>query len=248
MKKITSLSPDYEVRIKKDVPFKTVENHSGVEETLKCDIYTPIDENKALRPAILWIHGGGFKARWDKSQSYIVKLATDFAKRGYISISTDYRVREDTSDRMGTFKDALMDVKAVFNWILINSEQYRIDKNRIIVGGGSAGGMIAVNLCLRGILEDNNRKCITHLIDLWGTPSQFIIPNGIDQDYPETIIIHGTADELISIHNSEEFIEVLKTKNVPYVFYPLNGAKHSPKEYLEDVIIYISKFLLRKVS
>lgn len=246
MEKINYLSPNYEVINKKDIPFSTVKNHGGVEETLKCDIYTPNDEDVVLRPTILWIHGGGFRPGSDKRQPYIVKLAIEMTKRGYVSVSTDYRVREDTSDRMGTFKDALKDVKEVFNWILLNSEQYGIDKNKIIIAGGSAGGMLAVSLCLKGIIEENDRKCITHLIDLWGTPNKLIIPDGIDQDYPKTIIVHGTADEMISFHYSEEFVEVLKSKNIPYAFYPITGAKHSPKEHLDDIITYISEYLLIK--
>lgn len=246
MKNSQYLSPSYEVMINKDIPFSTVKNHGGVEETLKCDIYTPIEDDVVLRPTILWIHGGGFRPGTDKAQSYIVKLAAEMTKRGYVSVSTDYRVRDDTSDRMGTFKDALRDVKAVFNWILLNSEQYGIDKNQMIIAGGSAGGMLAVSLCLKGIIEEKDRKCITHLVDLWGTPKKLIIPDGIDQDYPNTIIVHGTADDLISFHYSEVFVEALKLKNVPYAFYPITGAKHSPKEHLEDIVTYISEFLLIK--
>ncbi len=235
------------MNIYKDIPIKSVKNFYGVEEVVKCDVYTPKDNN-SLKPAILWIHGGGFRPGTDKNQPYIVHLAKEMTKRGYVSISTDYRVRDDTSDRMGTFKDALEDVCEAFKWIISNSEKYGIDKNNIMIAGGSAGGMLAVNLCLKGVIPDRLRNSISYLIDLWGTPKDFIVPNGIDKSFPKTIIVHGTKDDIINIHLSELFIEKLKLNKVPYHFYPIKDAKHSPKEHLDDIVDFIIENLMKESS
>lgn len=230
------------ITVKHDIPFTTVTNFIGEKQILKCDIYTPL-ENQNKKPAILWIHGGGFSPERDKLQSYIVKLASEMTSRGYISVSVDYRTRQDRSDRMGTFKDALTDVKTSYYWLLENSEVYGIDKNRIIIAGGSAGAMVAVNLCLKGVIDTNYRKYITHLLNLWGSPNDFVVKDGIDSTYPKTLIIHGTADDMIPYQLSVDFTHLLKANEVFYEFYPIEGAKHTPMEHFDLIINKIDAFL-----
>ncbi len=103
-----------------------------------------------FRPVFLLMHGGGFRIGNDKTQSYIVKLATDFAKRGYVCVSINYRIRQNPKDdQPGTMADALEDAMSGLNWIRKNHQQLKIDPQKIIVGGGSAGGMLAVNFCYK---------------------------------------------------------------------------------------------------
>ena len=64
--------------------------------------------------------------------------------------SINYRVRANPKeDPSGTMGDALEDAMKGLNWLRENSKDLGVDKSRIVVGGGSAGGMIAVNLCYK---------------------------------------------------------------------------------------------------
>ena len=54
------------VDVKKDVEFRTVTNVKGETETLKLDVYQPAGDTERKRPAILWLHGGGFRPGSDK--------------------------------------------------------------------------------------------------------------------------------------------------------------------------------------
>ncbi len=138
------------VDIEKNIVFGEVINHKGETQNLSLDVYTAVGDTEINRPAILWIHGGGFRYGNDKTQSYIVAMAERFARRGYVGVSIDYRVRENPRDDIeGTLTHALEDAMSGLNWLRDNSDKYNIDKEKIIVGGGSAGGMIAVLLCYK---------------------------------------------------------------------------------------------------
>ena len=61
---------------------------------------------------IVWIHGCGFKFGRDMTQSYIVKMASLFAKKGYVDLSIDYRLREHPKDDLtATITDAVGDTR-----------------------------------------------------------------------------------------------------------------------------------------
>jgi acetyl esterase/lipase len=86
-------------------------------------------------PAILCIHGGGFRAGRRESYDALIKR---LAERGYVAATATYRLAPKYQ-----FPAAVHDVKAAVRWLRANAAKYRIDPNRIGVTGGSAGGTLA---------------------------------------------------------------------------------------------------------
>jgi PKD repeat protein len=118
------------------------------------DLYQPVGDTNTSRPVIVWIHGGSLQTGTDKTQGYIVTYCTDFAKRGYVCMAIDYRVRASSSYSCSTDKDwcklpamreAATDTDLAFKWIRANAATYNINTNWMFVAGGSAGGMVAGN-------------------------------------------------------------------------------------------------------
>jgi acetyl esterase/lipase len=235
------LDPVFEnVDIEKDVVFGEVVNDKGETELLSLDVYTPAGDTEINRPAILWIHGGGFRYGNDKTQSYIVSMADRFARRGYVGVSIDYRVRENPRDDIeGTLSHALEDAMTGLNWLRDNSDKYNIDKEKIIVGGGSAGGMIAVILCYKDGTdsEEWDKSGIVGLVNLWGSPDPSWRVLMIDKDDPPTIIVHGTEDPLVPYVNSALLIKELERHEVKCEIIPIEGAGHTPAGHMDDFII-----------
>ncbi|MDA0590183.1 MAG: alpha/beta hydrolase, partial [Planctomycetota bacterium] len=101
------------------------------EQHLKLNLARP-KQLDSLAPAVLCIHGGGFRAgkreRWDK-------LCRELAERGYVAATVTYRLAPKYK-----FPAAVYDVKAGVRWLRANAEKYKIDPNRIGVVGDSAGG------------------------------------------------------------------------------------------------------------
>jgi acetyl esterase/lipase len=244
---IRYLDPVFDsVQVSKDIFFVEVTNFKGKIEKLSLDVYTPFNDSKKGRPAIMWIHGGGFRPGNDKTQKYIVQMSQKFARRGYVCFSIDYRVRETPKDDIqGTVSDAASDAMLALNWIRANNKKYGIDKNKLVVGGGSAGGMTAVNLCYKDetISGKWDKKGIIALVNLWGSPDQSRMFAKIDPDDPPTIIIHGTADELVPFANSEQLVKELEKNKIRYELITIEGGKHTPVDHMDDFSGKISEFL-----
>ena len=239
------------VQVVKDIIFGEVINYNGKTEKLALDVYTPFSDSKKDRPAIMWIHGGGFRPGNDKTQKYIVQMSQEFAKRGYVCFAIDYRVRETPKeDIRGTVSDAVSDAMLALDWIRKNNGKYGISKEKIIIGGGSAGGMTAVNLCYKDqtISGKWDKKGIIALVNLWGSPDQSRMFAKVDPDDPPTIIVHGTADELVPFANSEQLVRELEKNKIRYELIPIEGGKHTPVDHMEDFSKKISEFLYSILS
>ena len=93
-------------------------------------------------PAVLCIHGGGFRAGDRKGYDGLCKK---LAERGYIAATVTYRLAPKYQ-----FPAAVYDVKAAVRWLRANAEKYQIDPDRIAALGGSAGGHLAQFLGVTG--------------------------------------------------------------------------------------------------
>jgi acetyl esterase/lipase len=247
------LDPIFEnVDIMEDVPFGESVTIEGLTETLLLDVYTPAGDNQKKRPAIMWIHGGGFRTgNNDKQQSYIVSMANAYTRRGYVCFSINYRVRDDPrADITGTISDALEDAMVGLQWVKANSKKYNIDKKKIIVGGGSAGGIIAVNLCYKDETKDEkwDKSGVIGLVDLWGSPNKSWSTATIDANDPPTIIVHGTLDDLVPFSNSEELVAELKQAGVKHELVPIVGEGHTPAGHMDEFNKNISQFLFELIN
>lgn len=93
------------------------------------------EEDKAPKPAILWIPGGGYRG-CDKN--LMVSEMTFLADAGYVVASIYYR-----SSAEGHMPDQIVDVKTAIRFLRAHANEYEIDKERIGVIGRSAGGHLA---------------------------------------------------------------------------------------------------------
>ena len=103
-------------------------------------LYEPVDDRKSLRSAVLLIHGGG----WVLGQQQDIRwYGPEYAKRGYVAARISYRLLPKY-----VFPDCLYDCKAAIRWLRLHAKEYRIDPDRIIVQGDSAGGHLAAMLAV----------------------------------------------------------------------------------------------------
>jgi acetyl esterase/lipase len=102
------------------------------------DIYAPEDAEKL--PVVFWIHGGGWQTG-DKSDVQIKPRV--FAERGFVFVSTNYRLLPDVE------MDVLIrDVAKSLGWVHKNIAKYGGDPARVFVMGHSAGAQLAALLCI----------------------------------------------------------------------------------------------------
>jgi acetyl esterase/lipase len=233
------------ITVRKDVVFGESLTSKGANQILGLDIYSPENDDVQNRPVIVWIHGGGFRFGNDKTQSYIVEMANRFARKGYVCLSIDYRLRENPRDDMqNTVSDAVEDALKALDWLRKNGKLLKVDVSKIIVAGGSAGGVLGCNLCFNDRPGNANDKTgIVGFVDLWGTPGDAWGELNIDKNDPPTIIVHGTDDKLVAYSNSVQLVEKLKSNQVKHELITIEGAGHTPVAHMDDFEKKIANFL-----
>jgi len=101
---------------------------------LLLDIYNPLEPIVSPMPAVIWIHGGGWRGG-GKFPSRVDSLA----KYGFFCVSIDYRLSGEAQ-----FPAAVEDAKCAVRWLRAHAAEYNIDPDRIGVWGGSAGGHLSL--------------------------------------------------------------------------------------------------------
>jgi len=110
-------------------------------EPLQLDLARPKSPSGKC-PAILCIHGGGFRAGKREGWDGRCKL---LAQHGYVAVTVTYRLAPKHP-----YPAAVHDVKAAVRWLRANATTYSIDPDRIGVTGDSAGGHLAQFLGVTG--------------------------------------------------------------------------------------------------
>lgn len=125
-------------------------DYLGSTTTLTMDIYTPSGDTAAIRPLIIWVHGGGFIGG-TKNDGDVTSLCHHFAKRGYVCASINYRLGvfpTQVSATQGVYR-AVQDLKAAIRFFRKNAattNTFKIDPDMIFAGGSSAGAFTSLHL------------------------------------------------------------------------------------------------------
>ncbi len=225
-----------------DMIFSTVTKTSNVtfstanSTTLKLDIYEPTGDTAAMRPLIILAHGGSFYGG-DKAQDpTVVSLCNNFAKRGYVTASINYRLGDaismylDSTYAVTTVLKALSDGKSAVRFFrkdAATTNTYKINPNIIFVGGNSAGAVLYMHSIyvdslgeltpyLQTIINQNggfegnsgNDGYSSEVQALINCAGGINVPEFVGPNSKPSVNFHGTADN-----------------TVPYQCdYPLNAA------------------------
>lgn len=140
---------------------------TGAPLQLYTDVYQPVGDTLAKRPAIVWIHGGGF---FTGNRDGMGDVAAEWARRGYVTLSISYRLDPGNKCQQvqdGTITDPVQletetarcqraifaaqnDAFSALGWLRRHAAEFKVDTSRLVVGGSSAGAVTAVNVAQRG--------------------------------------------------------------------------------------------------
>jgi len=102
---------------------------------LKIDVFQPKAKESAGYPAVLIVHGGGWRSG---NRAQHIPLAQHLAAAGFASFTVEYRLSTEA-----LYPAAVHDVKAALRWIRANARKFNIDSSKIAILGFSAGGELA---------------------------------------------------------------------------------------------------------
>ncbi len=108
---------DDAVDFQRDVVYGTVDG-----QNLVLDLALPKDD-KPSRPALVWIHGGGWQ-QGNKTQ--FESMVRESAKHGYVAVSVGYRLAPKH-----LFPAQVEDCKCAVSWLRANADKYHVDPKRI---------------------------------------------------------------------------------------------------------------------
>ncbi len=216
------------------------------------DLYTPA-KGGAPKPLVIYIHGGGWMngtARNAAAYANFPAVLADLASRGYVVASLNYRLGGEAK-----FPAATQDVDAAIRWLKAHAADYGIDKTRVAIWGGSAGGQLAALAATDCTPSDGKIEsdCV-QAAAIWygvfniatlpapsggggggGGPGAYFGPNGVqasavsflDAKDPPFLLIHGDSDTTVPVAQSREMIGKLKALGIRSEFIELPGINHS---------------------
>ena len=238
-------------------PQVTIREHivfgRGGTQELRCDVFTP-PECKPGAPAILLVHGGGWRAG-DRTQmrAYGIQLAL----RGFVCVSSSYRLVP-----AAPWPAQIHDVNAALRYLRANAELLSIDPDKVTAVGASAGAhlvLLAAGTTAHAPFqgEGGHPGVSTALQAVVGIfPPTVLAPRGatmsgsvpgtvllLDDDgeatarmaspiahvgpsFPPTLLLHGTADKIVPPSASMRMYEALAAAGVPVELHMVAEQPH----------------------
>ncbi len=244
------------VDVTSDIAYGQATDVSGKLVTLQLDLYQPSGDSETSRPVFVWVHGGGFY-QGSKAGPPGSTVCDHLAKSGYVCASIDYRLRpgeysaEGDPDVAGPVADAQHDAQAAVRWLRANAAAYRIDGERIGIGGTSAGAITALEVGYNsGDPGDSGNagypSNVTAIIDVSGAMNVSLI----DAGEPPALIVHGNVDQRVSYQNALNIVAKAQEVSVTVEFHTIQGWGHGLWDagYGDEIIPWMSDFLYRYLA
>lgn len=226
------------------------------------------DPKTDKRPAVVFFFGGGWNggsvAQFEPHANYL-------AGRGIVAFLADYRVKS----RQKTPPLACVeDGKSAIRWVRQNAERLGVDPDKLIAGGGSAGGHVAATtgICdgLEGPDEDLSVSSKSQALLLFN-PVYDNGPDGYGHDRvtewfpaispahnitkgdPPTIVFLGSKDKLIPVSTAKKFRDDQEALGIKSELHVYEGEPHGffnlklgqgKKEHFIDTILKTDAFLV----
>ena len=236
-----------QVTVQEDVVFGT-----GGGRDLHCDVYRP-EGAGAGAPAVLLVHGGGWR-NGDRTQlrGYGILLG----RAGYVCVASEYRLIPEAPwpAQIHDVKAALRWMRANADDLGIDPDRIAIEGNSagahlalLAAGtpgapalegeGGNAGepttvaaaiGVYAPTLFSHGA-QQRGAVTLAALVEA-GTEEAASAASPlthVSADFPPTLLIHGTDDELVPVHASIVMYEALAEAGVPTELHLYAEQRHA---------------------
>ena len=238
---VSEAQPSAPVVTKTDVVYGRVEGSA-----LLANLAYP--DGPALKPAIISVHGGRWRAG-NRADASSIKV-TQWAEFGYFAMSIDYRL-VGGSPAPAPYLDLLCAIR----WVHAHAEEYRIDPERIYLIGQSAGGQMVSLMATLGEGGyprvggwDKARTDVRAVISVaatyelnslsWGnlwTPITGNVEEArrlaspivhVSAATKPLIVIHSDDDKSVPVQQAVDMVEKLKASGVQHRFVHVTDRGH----------------------
>lgn len=217
------------------------------------------------RPAAVFFHGGGWHGG---TPDHFYPQARYLALRGMVAFSVEYRTIKRFQNSP---KECVADGKSAMRWVRAHAAELGVDPSRIAAGGGSAGGHIAAATALTEGFnepgEDTTVSCVPDVLLLFnpvfdngpdGFAHSLVQPywqaispaEHIDEQAPPTVVILGTADEIIPVSTIERYKQRMEAAGRRCDLHLYEAQPHGfyniwvSRDFLAETMIVVDRFLV----
>jgi poly(3-hydroxybutyrate) depolymerase len=215
------------VTVTSNVTYGSAVNLAGQTVTLQLDVYQPTGDTVTSRPAIVWVHGGSFCCG-SKTSAELVDEATTFAKAGYLNVSINYRLESpgcsgSLSNCGAAIAEAAADAQTAVRYLRTNAATYRVDPDRIAIGGSSAGAITALNVAYAS--SENPTARVRAALSISG--AHLGVGTTSAGDAP-VLDFHCTTDPLVSYQWAVNTINAAQAKGLDAFLESWDETCHVP--------------------
>ncbi len=227
---------------------------------LKIEMYKSARKSKNM-PAIAFYHGGGLISRSGQYRRY----AKYFADQGFQTFLVTYRVLSDSS--IVQPYHSLGDVKESVRQLRIHAEKLKIDPNKIVGAGMSAGGLLVTASSLiemPGAIDLSATSFNGYMLHY--PKLEFERRFGKQLDYDQwspmdnienchsvpSLIMSGTSDSITPFGDMIKWDSIYSSKGCTSYLYGFSGRTHGFGNYEESLSgpghrdFYYSLYIMRK--
>jgi len=247
------------------------ESYAFVERdsTLYLDVYRPVEIANGY--TVVFIFGGGF-LKGSRDGQWNVNYCTMLSERGYTAVAIDYRLGLKGKGKVGVsnievlenaFYMAAEDCSAAVAYIVKHAEELKIDPNKIILCGSSAG---AVTALMTDYGRCNGMPYVRELPDGW-KPAGVVAYSGAiystlrglkwKETPAPTLLWHGTVDKLVTykkivfgkrgFYGADPIAQQMEKNDYRYCIYRYKNLGHEVcmggPLTLEELDLFVKRYI-----
>lgn len=186
-----------------DGPLHTVET-STTEQEIKMDIFYPANDAVQLRPALIFVHGGGF-ITGNKNHDDMMAFCDSLAQKGYVTATIDYRQgfnflvgNIELHSQRAVYR-GIQDGRSAVRFLRANAANYGIDADKIYMIGSSAGALVGLHAVYMDQPNEVPSNCGLTPYTNATFPFSHVAPNLGPKDIGNHLEFNGTPNAVISL-------------------------------------------------
>ncbi|MCD8014953.1 MAG: alpha/beta hydrolase [Lachnospiraceae bacterium] len=201
----------------------------GEEDANKFDLYVPADNTKEAYGLVVYLHAGGFTSG-DKSGD--AEMLEWLCSKGYVAAGINYTLRDDDHPDASVYSQS-MEIKSSISAVVEESANLGYNLDAMAIGGGSAGGTLAMLYAYRD--ADESLVPVTMLFEAVG-PSSFYAEDwssyGLNQNAEAAAYLFGV------MAGTEITADMLGTDAYEEVIKPISGYMWVTEDSVPTVCAY----------
>lgn len=194
-------------------------------DLLEMIMYIPQVPGNTKLPAIVFFFGGGWTGG---TPGHFQMQAEYLATRGIVAVCPNYRTKKSHNT---TPFECVKDAKTAMRFLKMNADSFRINPDKIVAAGGSAGGHLAACTALIDNVNEENENLeispvpfalvlYNPVVDtgkrgygqekLKGREFEISPVHHVTSGVPPTLVMHGKDDTTVPYENAVRFKQTMR--------------------------------------